>query len=65
VQPSALPLEVKKHPDFNKNVKGFFGMQQNDDTKSNLERNMNNFLGVSASPAQRANQTLGGRFDTI
>ena len=30
-QPLNMPPEVKKHPDFSKNVKGFFGVK-NDDT---------------------------------
>jgi hypothetical protein len=38
-----MPQEVKKHPDFNHNVKGFFGLNNHDDTKSNFERNTKKF----------------------
>jgi hypothetical protein len=38
--PLNMPPEIKKHPDFNHNVKGFFGMNNHDDTKSNYDRNI-------------------------
>lgn len=45
--PLNVPTEVKHHPDFNKNVKGFCGIKQNDDTESNYNRNINKFHGVN------------------
>ena len=33
--PLNVPTEVKHHPDFNNNIKGFSGLKQNEDTESN------------------------------
>jgi hypothetical protein len=48
VNPLNVPSEVKNHPDFTKNVKGFCGLKQNDDTESNYNRNINKFYGANS-----------------
>lgn len=38
-----IPPEVKNHPDFKKNTKKFWGLEQSD-TKSEWDRNVNKFF---------------------
>ena len=42
-QPVNIPDEIKKHPDFKKNTKMFYGLQQSD-TQSEWDRNANKFF---------------------
>jgi hypothetical protein len=39
-----IPDSVKKHPDFKKNTKMYYGLEQSD-TQSEYNRNMNKFYG--------------------
>jgi hypothetical protein len=43
-QPVNLPSDIKNHPDFNKNQRKFFGVD-NGDTKSEFNRNAAKFYG--------------------
>lgn len=43
-QPVNIPTEIKNHPDFNKNQRKFFGID-NADTKSEYNRNALKFFG--------------------
>ena len=43
-QPVNVPDEVKKHPDWNKNTKRFFGVQGGSDTQSEWDRNVKKFF---------------------
>lgn len=43
-QPANIPADVKNHPDFNKNQRKFFGID-NADTKSEYNRNALKFFG--------------------
>ena len=45
INPLNIPKEVKQHPDFNKNTRKFFGVDQND-TESNWGRNISKFYDV-------------------
>ena len=69
--PLNIPAEVKNHPDFNKNNRKFFGID-NADTKSEFNRATNKFYGVDpnakgTSPVRGLNttQALGETFMNV
>jgi hypothetical protein len=57
-----IPAEIKNDPDFKKNQKKFFGVEQSD-TKSEWNRNVGKFFGgdAKATNAPMAN-TVGDKF---
>ncbi|CDW78556.1 UNKNOWN [Stylonychia lemnae] len=64
-QPVLLPSEVKGHPDFNKNHRKFYGID-NADTKSEFNRNAAKFYGDDPNRTQpklvNTNNTIGDKF---
>ena len=59
--PVNIPSEVKLHPDFNRNQREFFGMDQQLDSKSNYDRNVNKFFGDHP----RKSQTVADTFQNL
>ncbi len=60
-QPVNLPSDIKNHPDFNKNQRKFFGVD-NGDTKSEFNRNAAKFYGDDPN---RQNPKLVNTTNTI
>ena len=62
-----IPAEIKNHPDFNKNQRKFFGID-NADTKSEWNRNINKFFGANPADAPKnmtAGNTIGEKFINV